>query len=136
MVLVLPWLLWEGRAWLDRTLAVSSDPGPLHVGPLLLPVVPPATSVTTRGYRLVGRSLELARTIKTGERSIALFELGALAGLAEGDAAREAALTEASLACGASLATRGAPPRRSTTSGTRPISRATSTGRCRCSTRA
>jgi len=48
---------------------------------------------------LLERSLELARTFQDRRaEALALFELGALAGLAEGDAAREAALTEASLA--------------------------------------
>jgi tetratricopeptide (TPR) repeat protein len=92
--------LREGRAWLDRTLAVSRDPGPLHVG---------AFAAAGRLARHLGdyegaialleRSLELARTVQDRRaEAIALFELGALAGLAEGDAAREAALTEASLA--------------------------------------
>jgi predicted ATPase/class 3 adenylate cyclase len=92
--------LREGRTWLDRILAASGDPGPLHVG---------AFAAAGRLARHLGdyggaialleRSLELARTFKDrrGE-ALALHELGALAGLAEGDAAREAALTEASLA--------------------------------------
>ena len=92
--------LREGRAWLDRILAASGDPGPLHVG---------AFAAAGRLARHLGdyqgaiavleRSLELARSFqdRRGE-ALALHELGALAGLAEGDAAREAALTEASLA--------------------------------------
>jgi len=48
---------------------------------------------------LLERSLALARTFQDRRaEALALHELGALAGLAEGDAVREAALTEASLA--------------------------------------
>jgi tetratricopeptide (TPR) repeat protein len=48
---------------------------------------------------LLERSLELARQFQDRRvEALALHELGALAGLAEGDAAREVALTEASLA--------------------------------------
>ena len=90
----------EGRDWLDRTLAVGGEPGPLHVR---------AFSAAGRLARHRGdyqkaiglqeTSLELARTFQDRRaEALALFELGALAGLAEGDAAREAALTEASLA--------------------------------------
>jgi predicted ATPase/class 3 adenylate cyclase len=90
----------EGRAWLDCTLAVSRDPGPLHVGALA------AAGRLARhlgeyegAIALLEQSLELARTVQDRRaEAIALFELGALAGLAEGDAAREVALTEASLA--------------------------------------
>ena len=48
---------------------------------------------------MLERSLELARSFQDRRaEALALHELGALAGLAEGDAAREVALTEASLA--------------------------------------
>ena len=48
---------------------------------------------------MLERSLELARQFQDRRaEALALHELGALAGLAEGDAAREVALTEASLA--------------------------------------
>ena len=48
---------------------------------------------------MLERSLALARTVQDRRaEALALHELGALAGLAEGDAVREAALTEASLA--------------------------------------
>ena len=92
--------LREGRAWLERALAASGDPGPLHVG---------AFAAAGRLARHLGdyggaialleRSLELARQFQDRRvEALALHELGALAGLAEGDAAREVALTEASLA--------------------------------------
>jgi len=92
--------LREGRAWLERALAASGDPGPLHAG---------AFAATGRLARHLGdyggaitlleRSLELARSFQDRRaEALALHELGALAGLAEGDAAREVALTEASLA--------------------------------------
>jgi predicted ATPase/class 3 adenylate cyclase len=92
--------LREGRAWLDRILAASGDPGPLHVG---------AFAAAGRLARHLGdyegaialleRSLELARSFQDRRvEALALHELGALAGLAEGDAAREVVLTEASLA--------------------------------------
>jgi predicted ATPase/class 3 adenylate cyclase len=92
--------LREGRAWLDRILAASGDPGPLHVG---------AFAAAGRLARHLGdyegaialleRSLELARSFQDRRvEALALHELGALAGLAEGDAAREVILTEASLA--------------------------------------
>ncbi|HEX2224765.1 MAG TPA: AAA family ATPase [Thermoanaerobaculia bacterium] len=92
--------LREGRAWLERALAASVDPGPLHAG---------AFTAAGRLARHLGdyggaialleRSLELARSFQDRRaEALALHELGALAGLAEGDAAREVALTEASLA--------------------------------------
>ena len=92
--------LREGRAWLELSLAASGDPGPLHVG---------AFAAAGRLARHLGdyggaialleRSLELARQFQDRRvEALALHELGALAGLAEGDAAREVALTEASLA--------------------------------------
>ena len=92
--------LREGRAWLERALAASGDPGPLHAG---------AFAAAGRLARHLGdyggaialleRSLELARSFQDRRaEALALHELGALAGLAEGDAAREVALTEASLA--------------------------------------
>jgi predicted ATPase/class 3 adenylate cyclase len=92
--------LREGRAWLDRTLAASGDPGPRHA------VAFAAAGRLARhlgDYRgaiaLLERSLELARSFQDRRvEALALHELGALAGLAEGDAAREVALTEASLA--------------------------------------
>jgi len=90
----------EGRSWLDSTLAASGEPGPIHVG---------AYAAAGRLARHLGdyggaialleRSLALARTFQDRRaEALALHELGALAGLAEGDAVREAALTEASLA--------------------------------------
>jgi predicted ATPase len=90
----------EGRSWLDSTLAASGEPGPIHVG---------AYAAAGRLARHLGdyggaialleRSLALARTVQDRRaEALALHELGALAGLAEGDAVREAALTEASLA--------------------------------------
>ncbi|HEX5963529.1 MAG TPA: adenylate/guanylate cyclase domain-containing protein, partial [Gemmatimonadales bacterium] len=92
--------LREGRGWLERTLAASGDPGPLHAEALA------AAGRLARhlgdyggAIALLERSLELARSFQDRRvEALALHELGALAGLAEGDAAREAALTEASLA--------------------------------------
>jgi predicted ATPase/class 3 adenylate cyclase len=92
--------LREGRAWLERILAASGDPGPLHVA---------AFAAAGRLARHLGdygeaialleRSMELARSFQDRRvEALALHELGALAGLAEGDASREVALTEASLA--------------------------------------
>ena len=73
---------------------------------------------------------------KTGGGGPCPLRTGRPRRLGGGDAAREAALTEASLALWRELGDAWGTARRSTTSGTRPISRATSTGRCRCSTRA
>ena len=92
--------LREGRAWLERALAASGDPGPLHAGALA------AAGRLARhlgdyggAIALLERSLELARQFQDRRvEALALHELGALAGLAEGDTAREVALTEASLA--------------------------------------
>jgi predicted ATPase/class 3 adenylate cyclase len=92
--------LREGRAWLERALAASGDPGPLHAGALT------AAGRLSRhlgdyegAIALLERSLELARSFQDRRaEALALHELGALAGLAEGDADREVALTEASLA--------------------------------------
>jgi predicted ATPase/class 3 adenylate cyclase len=92
--------LREGRAWLERALAANGDPGPLHAG---------AFTAAGRLARHLGdyggaialleRSLELARSFQDRRaEALALHELGALAGLADGNAAREVALTEASLA--------------------------------------
>jgi predicted ATPase/class 3 adenylate cyclase len=92
--------LREGRAWLDRILAASGDPGPLHVGAFAAAGRLARHLGDYRGaIALLERSLELARSFQDRRvEALALHELGALAGLAEGDAAQEAALTEASLA--------------------------------------
>jgi predicted ATPase/class 3 adenylate cyclase len=90
----------EGSAWLDRTLVVRSEPGPLHVrayaaaGRLVRHL-----GDYRRAIALQETSLELARTFQDRRaEALALHELGVLAGLDEGDAVREAALMEASLA--------------------------------------
>jgi predicted ATPase/class 3 adenylate cyclase len=92
--------LREGRAWLDRTLAASGDPGPRHAGAFAAAGRLARHLGDYRGaIALLERSLELARSFQDRRvEALALHELGALAGLAEGDAAREVALTEASLA--------------------------------------
>jgi predicted ATPase/class 3 adenylate cyclase len=92
--------LHDGRSWLDRTLDASGEPGPAHVR---------ALAAAGHLARLMGeyqqsvtwqeRSLELARTFHDRRaEALALLELGVLASFVTGDAAREADLTEASLA--------------------------------------
>jgi predicted ATPase/class 3 adenylate cyclase len=92
--------LREGRAWLERILAASGDPGSLHDDAFAAAGRLARHLGDYRGaIALLERSLDLARTFQDRRvEALALHELGALAGLAEGDAAREVALTEASLA--------------------------------------
>jgi predicted ATPase len=90
----------EGRAWLDRTLAVSVERGPLHVRAFAAAGrLARHLGEYKRAIALQETSLELARTFQDRRaEALALLELGVLAALDGGDAAREAALTEESLA--------------------------------------
>jgi predicted ATPase/class 3 adenylate cyclase len=92
--------LSEGRAWLDRVLAVSGEPGPLHVGAFAAAGhLARHLGDYPRAVALQEASLELARRPqdRRGE-ALALLELGVLASFTEGNIVREAALTEESLA--------------------------------------
>jgi predicted ATPase len=92
--------LSEGRAWFDRTLEVSGEPGPLHVGALhgagMLAI---HAGDYSRATALEETCLALARKFqdRRGE-ALALLELGIVASQQEGDSPRAIGLTESSLA--------------------------------------
>jgi predicted ATPase len=92
--------LSEGRGWLDRVLAASGEPEPLHVGAFAAAGhLARHLGEYPRAIDLQEASLELAQRFQNrrGE-ALALLELGVLASFTEGDVALEAALTEDSLA--------------------------------------
>jgi predicted ATPase/class 3 adenylate cyclase len=91
--------LSEGRAWLDRTLEASGEPGPLHVGALHgAGLLAGHLGDYRRAAAVQAAALDLARKFqdRRGE-ALALIELGFLASQ-EGDSVRSIGLLESSLA--------------------------------------